>query len=242
MQNKGFTLIELLLVIAIILTVAALMSPVMFSVRRKALVVSCQSNQHQISTYLDIYAAANDSYVPRTIQDVEARNHQHLLLDPQSGIPSLKGLIKDIAGSDRGALKILRCPADNGSYGQDYYPTAQGVPCWKAFGQSQQVNIEMHINVDAPGYNPKGDGPMYGANPVKRESPVKPSHYMVLSDMWSHWHNGIVIDGETSGYFVNILFFDGHVGGKAFNSSLEAKRFLNKDDLKRWWIEPPPEE
>ena len=145
-----------------------------------------------------------------------------------------------MARSDPGAMKILRCPADTGSYGQDYHPTGRNETCWQAFGQSYQVNVEMYEEIGAPGYNPAFDGPMYGADPVRRNAMGSlkrdPTKYMVLSDMWSHWHSEIAIEGEAAGYFVNLLFFDGHVGGKAFESSLQASRFLNSDGVKRWWI------
>jgi prepilin-type N-terminal cleavage/methylation domain-containing protein/prepilin-type processing-associated H-X9-DG protein len=238
MHHKGFTVIELLLVTAIILTIAALMSPAMFSVRKKALVVACRSNLRQIDTLLGIYAVDfSDEYIPRTVEDVEAMMDDEKLRDPATGIPSLKGLAFEIY---RPALKVLRCPADTGSYGQDYYPTARGQPCWEAFGQSQTVNVEMYEDFRTdelvPGYNPGGDGPMFGASGVKRGTPAEQLRSMVVSDMWPHWHNGIPIRGETKGYYINILFYDGHVAGKAFDSSLQARQFLNRNDVKRWWL------
>lgn len=242
MGKKGFTVIELLLVIAIVLFIAALMSPVLWSVRKKALVVSCQSNLRQIDIYLRSYAIENDGNIPRTCEDVEARNHPKKLRDPQTRIRSLKGFIRYMARTDPGALRILRCPADGGSDGLYY---SASVPCWEAFGQSQQVNVEMFVDTSAPWYNRNYDGPMYGASPVKRDwvrnDGREASKYMVLSDMWSHWHNGIAVDGETTGHFVNILYFDEHVSGRVFESSLDARRFLDMNATKRWWLEPEPE-
>ena len=242
MRKKGFTLIELLLVMAILLTVASLILPVMFGVRRKALVINCQSNLHQTEIFLNAYAIENDGLIPRTGQDVEARNHPSQLKEPSTGIPSLKGFVNSMSGSSSsGKFKTLRCPADRGSYGQNYYPTPFGKTCWEYFGQSQQVNVEMYtqLSPDCPGFNPRYDGPMYGANPVKREMP-EPSKFMTLSDMWSHWHNEIAINGETKDHFVNILYFDGHIGSKWFNSSLEASQYLNRNAVKRWWEDPEP--
>ncbi len=247
MREEGFTLVELLLVIAMILCITALISPVMFNVRKKALVVSCLSNARQINFYLNSYAIENDGYIPRTCEDVEARLHDKKLLDRETGIPSLKGLIAMMSRWDPGAMRILKCPADTGSYGQDYYPTDPGKTCWQEFGQSFQVNVEVYENDMAPGYNPNFNGSMYGADPVKRDdiqaSKRDPSRYMVLSDMWSHWHNEIVIGSEAKDHFLNILFFDGHVGGRGFDSSLDAKQFLNRNSTKRWWVPPEaPEE
>ena len=245
MRNTGFTLIELLLVIAIILSIAALMSPALWSIRQKALVVGCQSNLRQINIYLIIYAGDHNDNIPRTCQDVEARNHPRKMRDPYTKIPNLKGLFAGMSRSDRGMLKVLRCPADSGSFGQDVYPTPQGMTSWQYFGQSQHVNIEMYTGyLDdkwVPSYNPEGDGSMYGANPVKRKiSKRDPSKFLVLSDMWSHWHNDIAINGENNDHTLNILYFDNHIANKGFESSLAAKRFLNRDDTKRWW--PLPDE
>jgi prepilin-type N-terminal cleavage/methylation domain-containing protein/prepilin-type processing-associated H-X9-DG protein len=242
MRKKGFTLIELMLVIAIILTIASLIVPVLFGVRRKALVISCQSNLHQTEIYLNTYSIDNDGLIPRTCQDVEAVNHPSQLKETSTGIPSLKGFVSSMNGAGSGRLKVLRCPSDRGSSGQGYHPTPAGIPCWKYFGQSFQVNVEMYVDPSpkCPGYNPRLDGPMYGANPVKRDMCKDWSKYMVLSDMWSHWHNEIAVNGESKDYYVNILFFDGHIAGQSFDSSLESRQYLDKNSVKRWW--QPPEE
>jgi prepilin-type N-terminal cleavage/methylation domain-containing protein/prepilin-type processing-associated H-X9-DG protein len=243
MRDKGFTLIELLLVIAILITVASLIIPVMFGVRRKALVISCQSNLRQTEIFLNAYSIENDGFIPRTIQDVEARNDPSQLKEPSTGIPSLKGLISGMKGAGADRLKILRCPSDKGSFGQGYYPTPLGATCWKYFGQSFQVNVEMYVDASlkCPGYNPRFDGPMYGANAVKRDACKDASKYLMLGDMWSHWHNEIAVNGESRDYYVNMMFFDGHVGGKSFNSSLESRQYLDMNSVKRWWEPPEPE-
>jgi prepilin-type N-terminal cleavage/methylation domain-containing protein/prepilin-type processing-associated H-X9-DG protein len=240
MRTKGFTLIELLLVIAIVLAIAALMSPVIFTVRQKALIVSCNSNIRQVNNWLVIYGIdSGDGYIPRTGQDVEARNHPNHLREPGTRIPNLKGLLVSMGVSRSLAEKILTCPADKGSYGQDYYPTPARSTCWQEFGQSLQVNIEMYVDPRSPAYNPQFDGPMFGANPMKRPTDGNPSQYMVLSDMFSHWHNQIPVNGEVMGHYINILYYDGHVAGRAFPDSLSVKQFLNRDSVKRWW--QPPE-
>ena len=241
MQRKGFTVIELLLVIAIIISISALMLPVMFGVRMKALVVGCQSNLRQVDNYLQIYSINNDENIPRTVQDVEARNDSQKLKQLSTGIPSLRGLVKKVSGNDGGALKVLRCPADSGSHGQEYYPTGSGETCFEAYGQSQQINVEMYTSPNAPGYNALKDGPMYGGNAVKRPT-ENPAKFMVLSDMYMHWHGGVTFGDDTAQLYGNLLHYDGHVSGKGFSSVLDAKTFLNRDDVKRWWIpEPLPE-
>jgi prepilin-type N-terminal cleavage/methylation domain-containing protein/prepilin-type processing-associated H-X9-DG protein len=62
--TRGFTLIELLVVIAIIAILAALLLPAMAGAKRKAMLVRCQSNFHQIHVACSVYASENHDYYP----------------------------------------------------------------------------------------------------------------------------------------------------------------------------------
>lgn len=63
-RRGGFTLIELLTVIAIIGILAAIIIPVVGSVRAKAKSATCVSNLRQIGIALNLYAAANRNMLP----------------------------------------------------------------------------------------------------------------------------------------------------------------------------------
>jgi prepilin-type N-terminal cleavage/methylation domain-containing protein/prepilin-type processing-associated H-X9-DG protein len=65
-RSQGFTLIELLVVIAIIAILAAILFPVFARAREKARVTTCQSNQRQIVTSLQMYAQDHEEVMPGT--------------------------------------------------------------------------------------------------------------------------------------------------------------------------------
>jgi prepilin-type N-terminal cleavage/methylation domain-containing protein/prepilin-type processing-associated H-X9-DG protein len=65
-RSFGFTLIELLVVIAIIAILAAILFPVFARAREKARVTTCQSNQRQIVTSLQMYAQDHEEVMPGT--------------------------------------------------------------------------------------------------------------------------------------------------------------------------------
>ena len=63
-ENRGFTLVELLAVIAILAVVAALLFPVLHSVKGKARETACASNLHQMSLAMEMYLQDYDEVFP----------------------------------------------------------------------------------------------------------------------------------------------------------------------------------
>lgn len=62
--RQGFTLLELLTVVAILITLAAILMPVYAKARKTSLQAVCQSNLKQVSQAFEAYKADYDGYYP----------------------------------------------------------------------------------------------------------------------------------------------------------------------------------
>src|ERR1039458_4600446 len=64
--NRAFTLIELLVVIAIIAILAAMLLPALASAKQRAWTIACNSNLHQISLGMRMFADDNNEFYPES--------------------------------------------------------------------------------------------------------------------------------------------------------------------------------
>jgi prepilin-type N-terminal cleavage/methylation domain-containing protein/prepilin-type processing-associated H-X9-DG protein len=68
--KRAFTLIELLVVIAIIAILAAMLLPALAKAKERAWTISCNSNLHQISLGMMMYADDNRGFYPESGGDI----------------------------------------------------------------------------------------------------------------------------------------------------------------------------
>jgi prepilin-type N-terminal cleavage/methylation domain-containing protein len=83
-SRRGFTLIELLVVIAIIAILAGFLLPALQKARQRAVVSTCQSNQHQTLIALKLYAGDWTEY-PSTLTPFKKQYYHNGCLPP-SGV------------------------------------------------------------------------------------------------------------------------------------------------------------
>ncbi len=68
-MKKGFTLVELLVVMAIIVTLAGILTPALLRAREQGRRAVCMNNLHQIGVALHIYAEDFGEYYPYTLEE-----------------------------------------------------------------------------------------------------------------------------------------------------------------------------
>ncbi len=217
---RGFTVIELLLVIAIILVILTLTVPALMTVRRKALILGCQSNMRQLNFIVRAYGLDWEDAIPPCFFASEG------MLDPthvwgEEDSFGLRALVE--------SPEILKCPADNGYAGADYGIESGEVTCFACFGQSYAFNNSAYADKTSP-YN-------IVSNPALFTN-VEGKRVIMLTDFSSVWHGAKEGNDQEPKYYLNIMYFDGHVEGKGFASDQEAKEYRNDVSHLRWWEVP----
>ena len=226
-KKSGFTLIELLVVIAIIGIVASLLLPTLQTIKRRALIVACQSNLRQIYTAVRLYLDDNE-VMPVITLAYGAEDHPNKSRDPE-GIPTLATALSPYTGTNA----IFRCPSDRRGVLHGSLSTGGG-SCFKTWGTSYDYNWNMYFEYGAPGYrrsSGRSGNSLYGHTPVSSSTidSIKGAEYVMVYDYdnsWARWH---WLEGKP---FLNLLYFDGHVDGEFFKKERHGQRVIKK---LRWW-------
>jgi prepilin-type N-terminal cleavage/methylation domain-containing protein/prepilin-type processing-associated H-X9-DG protein len=104
MNKKGFTLIELLVVIAIIAILLSVLTPSLNKAKNQARAVVCSSNLGQVGLAINLYAEANNGWIPRGADsNVATRTLWFTAILPYLG--------HNETPKDYRQVKILRCPS-----------------------------------------------------------------------------------------------------------------------------------
>ncbi len=102
-KDSAFTLIELLVVIAIIAILAAMLLPALAAAKQKAWTISCNSNLHQISLGMRMFADDNNEFYPESGAVIYWNG-----IDPTTGKPSWLQQIVAYVGN----TNVYRCPGN----------------------------------------------------------------------------------------------------------------------------------
>jgi prepilin-type N-terminal cleavage/methylation domain-containing protein/prepilin-type processing-associated H-X9-DG protein len=123
-KRRGFTLIELLVVIAIIALLMGILMPVLGKVREQGKDVICRNNLRQIGIAANLYAEANNIFMPRSAEYSRG-------IEPwfQLFMPYLSQ--KDIDGDYRN-VDIFHCPS---------YPDKEQTVCYVVNGWTREDSV-----------------------------------------------------------------------------------------------------
>ncbi len=129
-RRLGFTLLELLAVIATIVTLAALLLPVLANAKTKAQRAACASNLRQLDLAWQVYYGENDDYLAESY----SFNNPSAWVQGDMSNPSQatnanlirKGSLYPYAYPGGGGVALYHCPTDPGvTIGGTNYPSVR---------------------------------------------------------------------------------------------------------------------
>jgi prepilin-type N-terminal cleavage/methylation domain-containing protein len=198
-QRRAFTLVELLVVIGIIAVLIAILLPALQRAQAQARMVSCLSQQRQLTLALIMYTGDNKGYFPGGERatgafwahwDPTEWNPYSVNKNPNH--PAPKFLSKYVTGSEQ----IAFCPAVDREtlviadyYGTPGRPKAQ-TTYW--YPLSLILTPQQTQNVWQP-TGPAGSTPPYPAQSPQKLSNVKRAATKVVIIDYKTWHQKIAI-------------------------------------------------
>ncbi len=213
--RSGFTLIELLTVIAIIGILAAILIPVVGSVRESARAANCTSNLRQIGQGFYLYAEENDGMAPPA-NDVNAHERATGSSAGTSAWSTFHGSlwpflfanqdltlnrIRNVAAEP----SVFHCPTLHGAY-----PSAADAPARLFFSNEALDDPHNYSyaknNRPAPGANTNRSVNLETLSVATRTVAVVEGYMWHVSGP-RYGMFGVVPHNETA----NFLFYDGHV-------------------------------
>ena len=202
---SGFTLVELLTVIAIIGVLAAIMIPVVGSVRERAKAANCATNLRQTGVAIQTYISDNKGYLPPVGHlgiapyfNADTRNFQYALLPYLSVAKSGSWSTSSLAGMSYSPT--LDCPGFKGTAGKSCFSiretvtTADGEPLIP-WGRIYQVGSQFLLTRKPTKHSlvPPNAEAIIDRIPTPADAHVnQPNHSGFQNALYFDWHVGRV--------------------------------------------------
>jgi prepilin-type N-terminal cleavage/methylation domain-containing protein/prepilin-type processing-associated H-X9-DG protein len=246
-RKRAFTLIELLVVIAIIAILAAILFPVFAQARERARMSACASNLRQIGHAMLMYVDDYDGtfpysrfHAPDFMSHISARKGKYTYVWKNAISPYLK------------SIDLFACPSNPLS------GTVPGRPCadfwdphpgdngegWE-MEPSQRMPISYGLNTCAITLYPAESALGRNFGPLRWAQVVRPAATIQVAESRLAAANTtleVLFNNNCSAVFVhpagrlgNFLFFDGHVTGRKWLSTLYPFSENN------WELAPDPD-
>lgn len=192
-------MVETLVVIVLITTLAAMLLPVLASVRGPAQTTVCASNLRQIGLATELYVQDFDSRYPLA-SDPESRFHR--IAELREEWP----LLKDVLADRVTAPTVWRCPHDRGV---PNLPSVAVIEPVEASIPGTMPSVFARYGMSYAYHSRLGatevTAPVSAWDPTANQS-RGPAEVMVASDLYGMFH------GSSDRRVMNTIFADGHLG------------------------------
>jgi prepilin-type N-terminal cleavage/methylation domain-containing protein len=220
--SQAFTLIELLVVIAIIAILAAMLLPTLSSAKQKAWTAQCQSNLHQISLGMKMYADDANGLYPESGGSI-AWNQKDVTTGNYSWLQQIFSYVQN--------TNVYRCPTE-----QMLSPTEQSQFNYFNGARAAYIVANGFASVDSKrirfpaAYVLSGDTLDFQPADADKDDYTQDC----IGNAVDPNGNDTVENWQAHGKGQNILFEDGHARFyKGYNTNEMTFRY----DSMEWWSE-----
>lgn len=214
-SRGGFTLIELLVVIAIIAILAAILFPVIMTVKERGKITSCNSNLRQLTMALHCYVDSNDGKLPNV--EYFGRVWYMLVGGSPKGpyiqdslLPYNKGVKLWLCPSLQPNKKFAKNPDATGSYDISRFYVRENCGTTKVGMNAPSNYMWIHLRAS------RGRGDVDATHSMVsgvKVSKMKEARKVIIFLEFPYWapspHK--IFDGKGFTIADNVAYYDGHV-------------------------------
>ena len=215
---RAFTLIELLVVIAIIAILAAMLLPALASAKQRAWTITCNSNLHQISLGLALYADDARGFYPESGGDIPWNN-----VYPDAPTNSwMQQIFRNV-----GTTNVYHCPANKllQQTNQSAFNYFNGVRAAYVAANDNEASVDSKRILFPSAYVLSGDTLDFTPEDADKDDYTQNCVGGPANGMpWEEWQ------AHSKGQ--NILFADGHA--KWYNGCNTNEMTFRYDSMHGW--------